>query len=125
MLIYPQYITGSKNGWKAKQNWVAKSKYIHSEVYKYETYVEALRNAIAMRVKKQGERKLERSLARSMTSFHRRSSEVEVREGLHEEVSGLSRDTSREMDEGDLREDEEAPVTPVATRTRKAARAQN
>lgn len=69
-LIPRQYFPGSKNGSKAKQNWVAKGKYIHSEVYKYETYVEALRNAIALRVKKQGERKLERSLARSMTSLH-------------------------------------------------------
>ena len=122
MLIHHQYTIGSKNGSKAKHNWVAKSKYIHSEVYKYETYVEALRNAIAMRVKKQGERKLERSLARSMTSFHRRSSEVEGGDGLYEEGSGSPLDSSREMDEGDLKEDEGAPMTPVPTRMQSAGR---
>lgn len=45
---------------------------------RYEAYVETLREAIALRVKKQGERKLEKSLARSMTSFHRRESADEI-----------------------------------------------
>lgn len=42
---------------------------------KYETYIDALRSAVAQRVKEQGKRKLEKSLARSMTSLHRRESE--------------------------------------------------
>ncbi|WVF70182.1 hypothetical protein IAT40_004970 [Kwoniella sp. CBS 6097] len=54
------YTTGSKNLAKARDNWKAKSHYIHTEIYKYETYVEALRNAISLRVKKQGEKKLEK-----------------------------------------------------------------
>ncbi|WRT65157.1 uncharacterized protein IL334_002100 [Kwoniella shivajii] len=65
------YTPGSKNLTKARDNWKSKSHYIHTEIFKYETYVEALRNAISLRVKKQGEKKLEKSLARSMTSLHR------------------------------------------------------
>lgn len=51
------YASGSKNGVKARENWTAKSRYIHSEIFKYETYVEALRNAIQLRVQKQEERR--------------------------------------------------------------------
>jgi hypothetical protein len=51
------------------------------EIFKHETYIEALRNAIALRVQKQGERKLEKSLGRSMTSLHRRESEDRGWEG--------------------------------------------
>lgn len=99
---------------------MAKSKYTHSEIHKYETYIEALRAAIALRVKKQGERKLERSLARSMTSLHRPDS----REGW--EVDKPFYTSSRR----DLRIDpgrhtgsspdgeEEQAMTPVAARTR-------
>lgn len=46
-------------------NWKTKSLFIHSEIVKYETYVDALRNAISLRVKQQGERKLEKALKRS------------------------------------------------------------
>lgn len=56
---------------RARDNWTAKSRYIHSEIFKYETYVEALRNAINQRVQRQGERKVERSLARSTPSIRR------------------------------------------------------
>ncbi|WOO77537.1 PH and SEC7 domain-containing protein [Vanrija pseudolonga] len=63
------YTAGSKNALKARENWTAKSRYIHSEIFKYETYVEALRNAIGLRVQKQGEKKLERSLQRSTLSL--------------------------------------------------------
>ncbi|WWD21934.1 hypothetical protein CI109_106422 [Kwoniella shandongensis] len=66
---------GSKNLAKARDNWKAKSHYIHTEIFKYETYVEALRNAISLRVKKQGEKKLEKSLATSMKSLNRAAEE--------------------------------------------------
>lgn len=64
------YSPGSKNAVRARDNWTAKSRYIHSEIFKYETFVEALRNAIQLRVQRQGEKKLERSLARSNVSLH-------------------------------------------------------
>jgi hypothetical protein len=40
--------------------------YIHSEIVKYEVYTDALKSAINMRFKKQGEKKLEKSLKRNM-----------------------------------------------------------
>jgi PH/SEC7 domain-containing protein len=43
---------------------------MHTEIHKYETYLDALRLAIALRVKKQGENKLDRSLRRSVGSLH-------------------------------------------------------
>lgn len=43
---------------------------MHTEIHKYETYLDALRCAIALRVKKQGENKLDRSLRRSVGSLH-------------------------------------------------------
>ncbi|OCF37757.1 hypothetical protein I316_00884 [Kwoniella heveanensis BCC8398] len=88
------YTTGSKNLAKARDNWKAKSHYIHTEIYKYETYVEALRNAISLRVKKQGEKKLEKSLARSLTSLHHHEEEEgeeEEDEGVYHEASLQSR----------------------------------
>ncbi|WWC87292.1 uncharacterized protein L201_002180 [Kwoniella dendrophila CBS 6074] len=96
------YTPGSKDLIKARENWKAKSHYIHTEIFKYETYVESLRNAISLRVKKQGEKKLEKSLARSMTSLHRRSSQ---------EDNDQDEDDDEEEEEGEefeltLRKDE-------------------
>nr|XP_019047599.1 hypothetical protein I302_04215 [Kwoniella bestiolae CBS 10118]OCF26529.1 hypothetical protein I302_04215 [Kwoniella bestiolae CBS 10118] len=95
------YTPHSKNHAKARENWKAKSHYIHTEIFKYETYVEALRNAISLRVKKQGEKKLEKSLARSMTSLHRQDSQEQEGEG----ELGM-RNANRDGDEGDEDEDE-------------------
>lgn len=97
---------------------MTKSRYIHSEVYKYETYVEALRSAIALRVKKQGEKKLERSLARSMTSLHRRESadaNTDMDESEYEVPDGLRIDTGLKVDAG-KGDEEETAVTPMAAR---------
>ncbi|GFZ49007.1 hypothetical protein JCM24511_06756 [Saitozyma sp. JCM 24511] len=69
-----QYSANSKNVVKARDNWRARSHYIHTEIVKYKTYVDALRAAISQRVKQQGERKLEKSLQRSNASLHRRDS---------------------------------------------------
>lgn len=70
MELTEQYSPGSKNAIKARDNWLAKSRYMHTEIHKYETYLDALRCAIALRVKKQGENKLDRSLRRSVGSLH-------------------------------------------------------
>ncbi len=58
-----QFSVRSGNAIRAKDNWRQKSLFIHSEIVKYETYVDALNSAISLRLRKQGERKLERSLA--------------------------------------------------------------
>lgn len=76
-----KFSAGSKNLMKARDNWKARSLYLHTEVVKYNTYIDSLQSAISLRLKKSGERKLEKSLARSMTSLHRRQSE----DLLHEE----------------------------------------
>lgn len=59
-----QYGTRSPNYHKTRANWFAKSRYLHTEVVKYEVYVDSLKQAINQRLKRQGERKLEKSLAR-------------------------------------------------------------
>lgn len=97
-----QFSPGSKNLSKAKENWKARSLYLHNEVIKYDTYIDSLRSAISLRLKKAGERKLERSLARSMTSLHRRESEDLMSAALSQ------------TDE----EDEEELATPPKSRVR-------
>ncbi|KAK4683954.1 hypothetical protein P7C73_g6252, partial [Tremellales sp. Uapishka_1] len=107
------YASRSPNGLKAKENWTAKSKYIHSEIFKYETYIDALQSAITLRVKKQGEKRLEKSLARSMTSLHQSEEDEEEDElaglGSRRKTGKLSVNVGR--DEG---EEEEEPNTPSA-----------
>jgi PH/SEC7 domain-containing protein len=71
-------------------------------VVKYDTYVDSLRSAINLRLKKAGERKLEKSLARR-TSFERRESLDLI---------------SRTLSEVDGDEDEERLATPAASRFR-------
>lgn len=66
-LIGQYYGARSSNGSKTRTNWSAKSHHLHSEIGKYEVYTASLRSAIALRVKKQGEKKLEHSLARGMS----------------------------------------------------------
>lgn len=56
------YIPRSANYNKAQANWERKSQYLLTELVKYKTYAEALRTAMAMRLKKRGEKALERAL---------------------------------------------------------------
>jgi PH/SEC7 domain-containing protein len=58
-----QYPPRSSSLLKAKENWRNRLAYIHTEIDKYKIYVDALRQAIALRVEKQGEKKLHQSLA--------------------------------------------------------------
>ena len=73
-----QYTSGSKNASKAHHNFQIKARYLVDEIYRYQNYVDSLRAAIALRVKKQGEKRLEKSLARSTTSLHRANSEANL-----------------------------------------------
>jgi hypothetical protein len=61
-----QYPARSINSIKAQENWKHRSLFIHSEIVKYEVYTDALKSAINLRFKKQGEKKLEKSLKRNM-----------------------------------------------------------
>lgn len=47
---------------KAQTNWEKRSKYLLTEIVKYETYVESLKTAMSLRLKKRGEKALEKAL---------------------------------------------------------------
>ncbi|EJT97361.1 hypothetical protein DACRYDRAFT_97186 [Dacryopinax primogenitus] len=54
---------------RALANWEKKSQYLLSEVVKYTSYVESLRNAMLLRLKKQGEKAMERALNKGSTAI--------------------------------------------------------
>lgn len=103
-----KYTSGSKNAVKARENWTAKSRYIHSEIFKYETYVEALRNAINLRIQRQGERKVERSLARSTPSLRRD-------QHGHRKLNGMSAVNVDSESDGYVRMSEDGPGRQTPT----------
>ena len=86
---------------KAHQNFQLKAKFLVNEVYRYEAYIEVLRQAISLRVKKQGEKKLEKSLARSTTSLHRAESEGNMLEKYMEPANGGKSVTEGDEDGGE------------------------
>ncbi|KAM6502301.1 hypothetical protein JOM56_002278 [Amanita muscaria] len=47
---------------KAQSNWEKKSQYILTEIVKYESYIDSLQSAMSLRLKKRGEKALERAL---------------------------------------------------------------
>ncbi|KAG8907445.1 hypothetical protein FRB99_004240 [Tulasnella sp. 403] len=52
----------SPNFNKAMDNWEARSRHLLAEIYKYDTYVECLRSAMNLRLTKQGEKAMEKTL---------------------------------------------------------------
>lgn len=103
-----------------------------AEQARYDIYVDALQEAIALRIKKQGERKLEKSLQRSMTSLHRRESEDAERvlewsgdpgvksglRGRRDVRADLSVGTSEDYDDEEEADEDEVAKTPVAATRR-------
>lgn len=57
-----QYPPRSSNLVKAQSNWEKRSQYLLTEIVKYETYVESLKTAMSLRLKKRGEKALEKAL---------------------------------------------------------------
>ncbi|KAL4074056.1 hypothetical protein J3A83DRAFT_4090639 [Scleroderma citrinum] len=47
---------------KAQSNWEKKSQYLLTEIVKYESYIDSLKDAMSLRLKKRGEKALERAL---------------------------------------------------------------
>ncbi|KAG6378204.1 hypothetical protein JVT61DRAFT_13902 [Boletus reticuloceps] len=47
---------------KAQSNWEKKSQYLLTEIVKYESYIDSLQSAMTLRLKKRGEKALERAL---------------------------------------------------------------
>lgn len=61
-LSLPQYQPRSTNANKANANWEKKSQYLLTEIVKYDSYVESLKAATSLRLKKRGEKALEKAL---------------------------------------------------------------
>ncbi|TFY77133.1 hypothetical protein EWM64_g6879, partial [Hericium alpestre] len=59
MALYP---ARSANASKALGNWEKKSQYLLTEIVKYESYIDSLQAAMSLRLKKRGEKALERAL---------------------------------------------------------------
>ncbi|KAL4254296.1 hypothetical protein ABKN59_002913 [Abortiporus biennis] len=56
------YAPRSSNAEKAMENWEERSRWILSEIVKYESYIVSLESAMTLRLKKRGEKALERAL---------------------------------------------------------------
>ncbi|KZT72176.1 hypothetical protein DAEQUDRAFT_749597 [Daedalea quercina L-15889] len=56
------YQPRSANAAKALSNWEKKSQYLLTEIVKYESYIDSLQAAMSLRLKKRGEKALERAL---------------------------------------------------------------
>lgn len=61
-LINPQYPSRSSNAIKSQTNWEKRSQYLLTEIVKYDSYIDSLRAAMTLRLKKRGEKVLERAL---------------------------------------------------------------
>ncbi|KAK7057207.1 hypothetical protein R3P38DRAFT_2839951 [Favolaschia claudopus] len=56
------YQPRSANAVKAQSNWEKKSQYLLTEIVKYDSYIDSLQSAMSLRLKKRGEKALERAL---------------------------------------------------------------
>lgn len=62
LIIFLKYAPRSANAAKASANWEKKSQYLLTEIVKYESYIDSLQAAMTLRLKKRGEKALERAL---------------------------------------------------------------
>ncbi|KAH0827486.1 hypothetical protein J3R83DRAFT_4195 [Lanmaoa asiatica] len=60
------YEPRSANGVKALSNWEKKSQFLLTEIVKYESYIDSLQSGMNLRLKKRGEKALERALGGAM-----------------------------------------------------------
>ncbi|KAJ7647350.1 hypothetical protein FB45DRAFT_782018 [Roridomyces roridus] len=56
------YQPRSANALKSQSNWEKKSQYLLTEIVKYDSYIDSLQSAMSLRLKKRGEKALERAL---------------------------------------------------------------
>jgi len=52
----------SANGIRAQSNWERKSQYLLTEIVKYDSYIDSLQSGMNLRLKKRGEKALEKAL---------------------------------------------------------------
>ncbi|KAG8862477.1 hypothetical protein FRB96_001548 [Tulasnella sp. 330] len=81
------YSPKSANYSKAQANWEAKSKWLLAEIFKYDTYVDSLRAAMSLRMKKRGEKVLEKTLVVTPEAFSGASAgRARGKKGLREQT---------------------------------------
>ena len=90
-----QYQPRSSNLQKAQTNWEKKSQYLLTEIVKYESYIDSLQHATSLRMKKRGEKALEKALVVSSSS--------------PDETAGLKARWKGQPDEETIEESEEPP----------------
>ncbi|KAK7045584.1 hypothetical protein VNI00_007416 [Paramarasmius palmivorus] len=95
------YQPRSSNAVKAQNNWEKKSQYLLTEIVKYDSYIESLQTAMALRLKKRGEKALERALNGG---------------GSDESRDVRSR---RKADEATIHENDESALPPTNSRMHK------
>ncbi|KAI0035843.1 hypothetical protein K488DRAFT_82603 [Vararia minispora EC-137] len=93
------YAPRSANGAKALANWEKKSKWLLSEIVKYESYIDSLQAAMALRLKKRGEKALERALRDVREEEEEHATPVVERRGEEKEKE---RGDDVESEEGDV-----------------------
>lgn len=101
---------------KASNNWERRSQYLLSEIVKYDSYVDSLRSAMSQRLKRRGDKALERALVVSSPDDDELDGVVfgapaitgSGPTGRYEVTSSLSRATRQQV----ILEDEE-PSTPL------------
>ncbi|KAH8119341.1 hypothetical protein DFH11DRAFT_1501723 [Phellopilus nigrolimitatus] len=91
------YLPRSANSNKALANWEKKSQYLLTEIVKYDSYVDSLKTAMSLRLKRRGEKALERAL---------------VLTGPEEENEASSKRWKGYPEEETILEGEEPPLTP-------------
>jgi len=95
------YQPRTANAIKAQANWEKKSQYLLTEIVKYDSYIESLQSAMSLRLKRRGEKALERALNNTVPSEDDASVVMKGKWKLPE-------DTIQEEDE---------PTTPGPTQT--------
>lgn len=89
------YPPRSANSVKAQSNWEKKSQYLLTEIVKYESYIESLKDAMTLRLSKRGEKALERALVHASPDNHT----TDPSAGQREDSTDSDDDTALETDE--------------------------
>ncbi|KAI6121579.1 hypothetical protein F5141DRAFT_1186775 [Pisolithus sp. B1] len=89
------YPPRSTNSVKAQSNWEKKSQYLLTEIVKYESYIESLKDAMTLRLSKRGEKALERALVHASPDNHATGASA----GKRKDPTDPDEDTASETDE--------------------------
>ncbi|KII92375.1 hypothetical protein PLICRDRAFT_695749 [Plicaturopsis crispa FD-325 SS-3] len=102
------YQPRSSNAIKAQSNWEKKSQYLLTEIVKYESYISSLQAAMSLRLKKRGEKALERALVVASPDDEEDPAAMGKWKGF--------------PDEETIEETDEPPITPLSSDPHKSHR---